>query len=348
MGDLSGRLLGWYDRNARAFPWRGPKGVRPDPYAVWLSEIMLQQTRAAAVAPYYQAFLDRWPTVGALAAATLDDVLAAWAGLGYYARARNLHACARVVAANGGRFPIDEAGLRMLPGIGVYTAAAIAAIAYDAHAAAVDGNVERVLSRLYAVAAPLPKSRPRLRKLAATLVPKKRTGDFAQALIELGATVCAPRSPRCGNCPIFSDCKAAAIGRAETFPRRAPKPLRPTRFGVCFWLIRRGKVLLRRRPPTGLLGGMLEVPGTDWRGQPWDLSQAVALAPTSADWKPVPGPVLHTFTHFHLELMVLAASYRSGDNLEGTWVAFGDLDRVGLPRLMAKVVQCATLKSAAA
>jgi A/G-specific adenine glycosylase len=179
-------------------------------------------------------------------------------------------------------------------------------------------------------------------------VPKKRTGDFAQALIELGATVCAPRSPRCGNCPIFSDCKAAAIGRAETFPRRAPKPLRPTRFGVCFWLIRRGKVLLRRRPPTGLLGGMLEVPGTDWRGQPWDLSQAVALAPTSADWKPVPGPVLHTFTHFHLELMVLAASYRSGDNLEGTWVAFGDLDRVGLPRLMAKVVQCATLKSAAA
>ena len=348
MGDFSGRLLGWYDANARALPWRGPLGVKPDPYAVWLSEIMLQQTRAGAVAPYYQAFLDRWPTVQVLAAANLNDVLAAWAGLGYYARARNLHTCARAVAANGGKFPNDEMGLRALPGIGPYTAAAIAAIAFGARTAAVDGNVERVLSRLFAVVVPLPKSRPRLRKLAATLVPKKRTGDFAQALIELGATVCAPRSPRCGDCPISTDCKAVAKGRAERYPRRAPKPVRPTRYGVCFWLMRRGKILLRRRPPTGLLGGMLEVPGTPWRDQPWDLIQALAFAPTSADWQPVPGAVLHTFTHFHLELTVFAASTRAGSNLEGTWVALGDLETAGLPSLMTKVARGAALEAAAA
>jgi A/G-specific adenine glycosylase len=337
MTDRAEKLLKWYGANARELPWRTAPGVAPDPYRVWLSEIMLQQTQAVVVAPYYLKFLKLWPTVQALAAANLDDVLAAWAGLGYYARARNLHACAKVVSQSGYGFPEAEADLRALPGIGVYTAAAVAAIAFGAHASAVDGNVERVVSRLFAVHVPLPRSRSNLRKLAASLVPSARTGDFAQALIELGATVCTARSPNCLACPLSNGCKALALGSQNTLPKRAPKPQRPTRNGVCFWLVNSDKVLLRRRPPKGLLGGMLEIPGTPWEAGSWDHEAASEFAPTSADWQPVPGEVRHTFTHFYLVLTVMTARTRSGCNLAGSWVALNDLNAAGLPSVFAKV-----------
>ena len=337
MTDRAALLLDWYDANARDLPWRAPPGAAPNPYRVWMSEIMLQQTQAVMAAPYYEKFLARWPTVQALAAAKLEDVLAAWAGLGYYARARNLHACAKVVTQRGGGFPDTEAGLGALPGIGVYTAAAIAAIAFGARASAVDGNVERVVSRLYAVHTPLPNSRPKIRRLAASLVPASRPGDFAQALIELGATVCSSRSPDCGACPISQGCKAREKGTQDRLPRRLPKPIRPSHVGVCFWLERRGKVLLQRRPPSGLLGGMLAVPGTPWRPGSWADEDALEFAPTAAHWQPLPGEVRHTFTHFHLVLTVSAARTRSGGNLAGTWVALDDLDAAGLPSVFSKV-----------
>jgi A/G-specific adenine glycosylase len=338
------KLLKWYDANARELPWRAAPGEVPDPYRVWLSEIMLQQTQAVVVAPYFEKFLGIWPTVQALAAANLDDVLAAWAGLGYYARARNLHACAQAVSQAGGRFPESEADLRALPGIGVYTAAAVAAIAFGAQASAVDGNVERVVSRLFAVHVPIPKSRPRLRTLAASLVPSARTGDFAQALIELGATVCTARSPNCQACPLADGCKALAKGSQNALPKRLPKPQRPTRHGVCFWLVKGRKVLLRRRPPKGLLGGMLEIPCTSWQTESWDQKAALEFAPTSADWQPFPGEVRHTFTHFHLVLTVMTARTRSGGNLAGRWLAIDDLETAGLPSVFAKVAGLALNK----
>jgi A/G-specific adenine glycosylase len=336
------QLLKWYDANARELPWRAAPGVIPDPYRVWLSEIMLQQTQAVVVAPYFEKFLETWPTVQALAAANLDDILAAWVGLGYYARARNLHSTARAVTQAGGGFPESEAGLRALPGIGVYTAAAVAAIAFGAHASAVDGNVERVVSRLFSVHVPLPKSRPKLRKLAASLVPSARTGDFAQALIELGATVCTARSPDCLACPLAHDCTAFAKGIQNTLPKRAPKPPRPTRHGVCFWLVKDGAVLVRRRPPKGLLGAMPEIPGTPWEAGAWDHKAALEFAPTSADWQVVPGEVRHTFTHFHLVLTVMTATTRSGGNLAGSWLAIDGLETAGLPSVFAKVADLAT------
>jgi A/G-specific adenine glycosylase len=234
-------LLGWYDRHRRDLPWRARPGAAPDPYRVWLSEIMLQQTTVFAVGPYFERFLQRWPDVQALAAASLDEVLREWQGLGYYARARNLHACADVVAArHRGAFPRDPAELRKLPGIGNYTAAAIAAIAFDRRAAAVDGNVERVIARLYAVEEPMPSAKPRLRALAEALVPHERAGDFAQAMMDLGATICTPRRPRCALCPWRPNCAAAAQGRIEHLPARAEKPERPWRYGVAFWLTRAG------------------------------------------------------------------------------------------------------------
>ncbi|MBT3397288.1 MAG: A/G-specific adenine glycosylase, partial [Alphaproteobacteria bacterium] len=338
------KLLKWYDANARELPWRAAPGVVPDPYRVWLSEIMLQQTQAVVVAPYYLKFLGRWPTVQALAAAELDDVLAAWAGLGYYARGRNLHRTAQAVTEAGGRFPESEVALRALPGIGVYTAAAIASIAFGARASAVDGNVERVVSRLFAVTVPIPKSRPKLRTLAVSLVPLQRTGDFAQGLIELGATVCTARSPDCVACPLSDGCKAFAKGSQDRLPRRVPKQERPTRHGVCFWLERSGQVLLGRRPPRGLLGGMLEIPGTPWEAKSWGQKSAMEFAPTSADWQSVPGEVRHTFTHFHLVLTVMTARTRSGGNLAGTWVALDDLETAGLPSVFAKVSGLARAK----
>jgi A/G-specific adenine glycosylase len=331
-------LLAWYDRQRRLLPWRAPPGSRPDPYRVWLSEIMLQQTTVATVGPYFDRFVARWPDISALAAAPLDDVLRLWQGLGYYARARNLHACARVLAErHGGRFPDSRAALRALPGIGAYTAAAIAAIAFDRRVAAVDGNVERVVARLHAVAAPLPAAKPRLAALAAALVPSQRPGDFAQAMMDLGATVCTPRRPRCVLCPWRSACAAGRSGRAEAFPARAERPERPQRFGVAFWLTRAdGAVLLRRRPDNGLLGGMIEIPSTTWRALPWGLDEAMPAAPAPAEWSLLPGTVRHGFTHFRLELAVAAAT--AAAPVDGLWSPIDRLGEHALPTLMKKVV----------
>src|SRR5437763_41828 len=290
-------LLAWYDRHRRELPWRALPGETADPYRVWLSEIMLQQTTVVTVAPYFARFVARWPNVRALAAANLDEVLHEWQGLGYYARARNLHACGRVVVErHGGDFPDDPVALRALPGIGDYTAAAIAAIAFDHRSAAVDGNVERVVARLFAVAEPLPQAKSRLRALATELVPERRAGDFAQALMDLGATLCTPRRPRCVLCPWRGDCAAAVAGIADCLPARLAKPERPLRYGVAFWLSRDdGAVLLRRRPEKGLLGGMIELPSTPWRHEPWGLDEAVTAAPITADWTRLPGTVQHGF-----------------------------------------------------
>jgi A/G-specific adenine glycosylase len=333
-------LLAWYDRHRRVLPWRALPGERADPYRVWLSEVMLQQTTVPAVMGYYERFCARWPDVEALAAAPLDDVLHAWQGLGYYARARNLHACAKaVVAQHGGRFPDTEAALRVLPGIGRYTAAAIAAIAFGRRAAAVDGNVERVMARLYAVTTPLPDAKPELRDLAAALVPPKRAGDYAQGVMDLGATICVPRTPRCVLCPWRKPCRARRDGIAADLPARRAKAERPVRYGVAFWTMRRdGAVLLRRRPEKGLLGGMMEVPSTPWRAAPWDKDEAQAHAPVAATWRRVPDVVRHTFTHFSLELAVFAGTARASATAEGVWVLPARLKDHALPSVMKKII----------
>ena len=332
-------LLAWYDRHRRDLPWRAPPGSRPDPYRVWLSEIMLQQTTVATVGPYFDRFVARWPDIHALAAASLDAVLHAWQGLGYYARARNLHACAQaVVARHGGDFPDDKAALRALPGIGDYTAAAIAAIAFDRGEAAVDGNVERVMARLYAEREPLPAAKPRLKAHAAALVPSARSGDFAQALMDLGALICTPRRPRCVLCPWRDDCAARALGIADELPVPAAKPERPLRRGVAFWLERAdGAVLLRRRPEDGLLGGMIELPSTPWRAGAWPLAEALAAAPAAADWDALPGIVEHGFTHFRLELALVAAT--TADDIVGIWARPGEFKDYALPTLTKKLVR---------
>jgi A/G-specific adenine glycosylase len=341
MPDIAGDLLAWYDTSARALPWRQPPGVAQDPYRVWLSEIMLQQTTVKAVIPYYHKFLALWPRVEDLAAADLNEVLAAWAGLGYYSRARNLHACAQAVAKrHGGRFPASEAALRDLPGVGPYTAAAIAAIAFDEPAAAVDGNVERVVARLFAVTDPLPGAKPEIKRLVASLVPARRSGDFTQAMMDLGAGQCSPRSPACALCPVVAHCEANARGIAATLPVKAPKKERPVRYGAAF-VARRGDgaVLLRRRPPKGLLGGMLETPGTPWTDETPDRRAIDAAAPLAAHWRRVPGAVGHTFTHFHLELEVYAASAVAADAPEGCrWYGAHELPGEALPSLMRKVL----------
>jgi A/G-specific adenine glycosylase len=319
--------------------------VRPDPYRVWLSEIMLQQTTVRTVGPYFDRFVTRWPDVAALAAASLDEVLHLWQGLGYYARARNLHACARaVIERHGGVFPEASAQLRALPGIGDYTAAAIAAIAFDQQMAATDGNAERVVARLFCVTEPLPAAKPRLRKLAALLVPQQRAGDFAQALMDLGATICTPRRPRCVLCPWRASCAAAARGMASSLPAHAEKPERPMRYGVAFWLTRPdGAVLLRRRPEKGLLGGMTEIPSTPWRAEPWTVADAIRIAPAAAEWTPIAGTVGHGFTHFRLELAILAGQGITN----GTWSRLDQLGEHALPTLMKKVVRHAISASAA-
>jgi A/G-specific adenine glycosylase len=296
-------LLNWYDRNGRDLLWR-LRGGRPDPYRVWLSEIMLQQTTAAAVGPYYTRFLLRWPTLEALAAAPRDEVLSAWAGLGYYSRARNLHAAAQKLAAEG--VPATEAGWRALPGVGPYTAAAIAAIAFDEPANVVDGNVERAMARLHALEAPLPQAKATLRTLAAELVTGNRPGDWAQALMDLGATVCTPKAPKCCACPWRGACAALAVGAPESYPRRAAKAERPQRFGVAYRIERAGALWLVRRPDNGLLGGMAGLPTTEWRPERWTRSQALRRAPVAAGWKKA-GQVRHVFTHFALALDVYVA-----------------------------------------
>ena len=338
--DAAGQLLAWYDDHARVLPWRAPPGERPDPYRVWLSEIMLQQTTVPAVKAYFAKFLAKWPSVEALAAAPLDDVLKAWAGLGYYARARNLHACAQTVArTHGGQFPEQESELRALPGIGPYTAAAIAAIAYDGRHAAVDGNVERVISRYYAIETPLPQSKPEIRERAQALVPEARAGDFAQAMMDLGATICTPRQPNCPLCPWTEHCRGRITGIAGSLPRKAEKKKIPLRKGICFWVAREdGAVLLRRRPDKGLLGGMMEVPSTTWGPAPEEPERE---APVKAAWQKLPGKVEHTFTHFHLELEVWRAESFTGSAPAGNgyrWTPRHALEGEALPSVMRKVV----------
>jgi A/G-specific adenine glycosylase len=338
-------LLAWYDRHRRSLPWRARPGERADPYRVWLSEIMLQQTTVKAVAPYFVRFLARWPTVQALAAAPLDDVLRLWAGLGYYARARHLHACAKVVVERyGGSFPESEAELGALPGIGPYTAAAIAAIAFDAPAAAVDGNVERVVARLFAVEEELPAAKADIRSLAERLIPATRAGDFAQALMDLGATICTPKKPTCALCPWMDACAARLRGDPEAFPRKTPKAQGRLRRGAAFVAVRAdGCVLLRSRPPKGLLGGMAEVPTSEWAHH-FDQRDALAAAPAlsraTPRWRRLPGAVTHVFTHFPLELAVYAAEVpASTDAPAGTrWVALAALAGEALPNLMRKVL----------
>lgn len=329
------RLLAWYDTHARDLPWRvgpGQGTVRADPYRVWLSEVMLQQTTVPHATPYFWKFTKAWPRVEDLAAAPDGDVMAAWAGLGYYARARNLLACARAVALeHGGIFPGTEEGLLRLPGVGAYTAAAIAAIAFDRPANVVDGNVERVMSRLYAVQDPLPDAKPHLKQLAAGLVRDQRPGDWAQALMDLGATVCRPKQPLCLICPLAEVCAAKAEGQPQTYPRKLKKAARPQRYGVAF-IIRRGEqIALVRRPDKGLLGGMLALPSTDWRSAPW--TDAEVTPPIAADWAKA-GQIEHIFTHFSLSLTVWVAQ---GDLADAIWTRADDLDP--LPSVFLKAAQ---------
>ena len=343
---LHADLLAWYDRNRRTFPWRAPAGSRPDPYRVWLSEIMLQQTATAAAGPYFERFVAHFPDVFALAAAEQDEVLRLWAGLGYYARARNLHACAqRLVAEFGGRFPQTQAALRSLPGIGTYTAAALAAIAFDRPAAPVDGNWERVLARLFDLHEPLPQAKPGLRALGEGLVPPRRAGDFAQAMMDLGATVCTPARPRCLLCPLQAHCRARAAGTADGLPRKAPRKEKPQSYGAAFYaLSHAGHLLLRRRPQQGLLGGMMELPGTPWRAEPWQEAEALAFAPGPAAWEKLPGQVSHVFTHFRLSLVLWRAA--DLDRQAGwtgaaaaSWVSLARVGGEALPSVMIKAIR---------
>jgi A/G-specific adenine glycosylase len=344
---IAASLLAWYGRERRDLPWRAGPNETPDPYRVWLSEIMLQQTTVKAVLPRYAAFLRQWPNVKALAAAELGQVLAAWAGLGYYARARNLHACARaVVEQHGGKFPQSAASLRKLPGIGDYTAAAIAAIAFGERATPVDGNIERVVARLFAVTAPLPAAKAEIKALAETLTPAKRAGDFAQAMMDLGATICTPRRPACALCPLRPDCRGFAEGIAPMLPTREEKRERPTRRAAAFVAVREdGAVLLRKRPLKGLLGGMLETPSSPWREARPNGKALSGHAPLKARWRKLPGVVAHSFTHFHLELVVyradvgLAAKAKRAAAPEACgFVARRDLSRAALPSVMRKVL----------
>ncbi|MDP1617671.1 A/G-specific adenine glycosylase [Phenylobacterium sp.] len=336
---LRAALLSWYDGHARDLPWRtgpaqGRGGLRSDPYRVWLSEVMLQQTTVPHATPYFLKFTARWPTVSDLAAAPDDEVMAAWAGLGYYARARNLLACARAVANDhGGVFPDTEAALRALPGLGPYTAAAVAAIAFDEATNVVDGNVERVMARLFAVETPLPAAKPELKSLAAALVRDERPGDWAQALMDLGATVCRPKSPLCDRCPLTAACAGLATGAPETYPRKSAKAARPHRHGVAYILTRGEEVALVRRPPKGLLGGMLALPTSDWREARWSDAEALAAAPAAGDWQGA-GEVDHVFTHFSLTLRLLRAE---GDADDVIWTHRRDLD--ALPSVFLKAAR---------
>jgi A/G-specific adenine glycosylase len=335
---IAGDLLAHYDVHARRLPWRAPPGSNAaDPYRVWLSEVMLQQTTVAAVGPYYERFTARWPTVADLAAAEDADLMAAWAGLGYYARARNLLACARaVVRDHGGRFPDTEEALRALPGLGAYTAAAVAAIAFGRRAVVVDANVERVVARLFTIATPLPAARPLVRAAADAITPDARAGDFAQAMMDLGATICTPRKPACGICPLRRDCAAFATADPAAFPVKAAKKAKPHRQGHGWWIERDGHVWLVRRPDKGLLGGMRALPSSDWGDAP------DPTPPVEADWSTLAEPVAHVFTHFALALRVHHAHLDAEDiepQGDGEWWPIEQLADAGLPTLFARAAQ---------
>jgi A/G-specific adenine glycosylase len=340
-GPRADDLLVWYDRHRRSLPWRAKPGETADPYRVWLSEIMLQQTTVTAVKPYYLRFLERFPTVQDLAAAPTEAVMQAWAGLGYYSRARNLHACAKaVVERHGGRFPGTEAELLKLPGIGAYTAAAVAAIAFDERAAAVDGNVERVMTRVFRIEDPLPKAKPQVRAFTQALVPADRPGDFAQAVMDLGATICTPKRPACALCPWMRPCAARAAGLQEAYPKKVRKVEGQLRLGAAFVVLRADdSVLLRTRPPSGLLGGMAEPPTSEWAPD-YALSRAMLDAPIEARWKRLDGVVRHTFTHFPLELTIFLARVPRGtpapDDMR--WTPRAALSQEALPGAMKKVL----------
>ncbi|OJW71439.1 MAG: A/G-specific adenine glycosylase [Sphingomonadales bacterium 63-6] len=328
-------LLEWYRGHARRLPWRAlPGEAPPDPYRVWLSEVMLQQTTVAAVIPYFAKFTARWPTVEALAAAPEEDVMAAWAGLGYYSRARNLVKCARAVAELGG-FPQTEDGLRALPGLGAYTAAAVAAIAFGQRAVVVDANVERVVARLFAIEEPLPGARVPIREKAGLITPDRNSGDFAQAMMDLGATICTARDPRCLLCPLASECKAKAQGDPARLPVKAAKKAKPERIGTAYWIERAGKVWLVTRPGEGMLGGMRALPDDGWHAR----ADGSGEAPVEGHWRDA-GAVRHTFTHFHLtlKLKVLKGMDMAGD---GEWWPLARLEDAGLPTLFAKAARLA-------
>lgn len=339
---VAAALLDWYDGHARVLPWRARAGEPPpDPYRVWLSEVMLQQTTTAAVAPYFERFTERWPTVEALASAPEEEIMAEWAGLGYYSRARNLVACARAVAERGG-FPESEEELRALPGLGAYTAAAVAAIAFGQRAVVVDANVERVVARLFAIDEPLPAARKAIREAAGRITPHRRAGDFAQATMDLGATICTARRPKCLLCPVGGHCRARALGRQEELPVKAPKKAKPRRAGTAFWIERPsdegGQVWLVRRPKSGMLGGMRALPDDGWSAR----ADGSEDAPLPGVWR-AGGVVRHGFTHFDLELGLAIYAGNKWNGLEdGEWWPVADLEEAGLPTLFAKAARLAT------
>ncbi|QZH75299.1 MAG: A/G-specific adenine glycosylase [Erythrobacter sp.] len=332
---ISSLLLEWYDAHARRLPWRAAPGAAlPDPYRVWLSEVMLQQTTVAAVAPYFGTFVGRWPTVQTLAAAPEEEVMAAWAGLGYYSRARNLVRCAREVVDLGG-FPSSEAELRKLPGLGDYTAAAVAAIAFGQRAVVVDANVERVVARLFAIAEPLPGARKAIRAKADSITPETRAGDFAQAMMDLGATICTARDARCLLCPVSTHCRGRASGDPLCLPVKAAKKAKPSRVGTAFWIERDGKVWLVQRAGKGMLGGMRALPDDGWSAR----GDGHGDAPLSGGWKGA-GVVRHSFTHFDLELGVAVfAGAAAAPEGQGEWWPLDRLEEAGLPTLFAKAAR---------
>lgn len=333
--NIAATLLDWYDLNARDLPWRARPGANAtDPYRVWLSEVMLQQTQVATVIPYFEKFTARWPDFAALAAEEDAEVMSAWAGLGYYARARNMLACAREVARLGA-IPDTEAELLRLPGVGGYTAAAVAAIAFGRRAVVVDGNVERVVSRLFALSDPLPGAKPQIRALTDSITPDARAGDFAQAMMDLGATICTARSPRCLLCPLRSECAAFAGGAPETFPVKTKKAAKPQRYGTLFWLERDGQVLLVQRPDKGLLGGMRALPTGPWVESP----PGIEGAPVAVEWQVLGSGITHVFTHFRLDCALAVATIGAQEAVQGIWWPVAEIESAGLPTVFAKAVE---------
>jgi A/G-specific adenine glycosylase len=336
----SHRVLKWWDAHRRELPWRAARGKTSTPYVVWLSEVLLQQTTVQAATPYFERFVRTWPRVEDLAAATLEDVMRAFSGLGYYSRARNLHACARAVAANGGRFPESEAELRALPGVGAYTAAAVAAIAFGQSTTPVDGNISRIVGRLFAIEEPFAMARSRIVKAATSLTPRDRPGDYAQALMDLGSMICTPRNPSCSSCPLREDCMAQRSGDPAAFPRRVKRKVRPVRQGAVFFAQRAdGAILVRTRPPTGLLGSTVELPGTEWSVD-FDIGQAGKSAPICADWRLLMGSVKQAFTHFQLRIHVFYAPVAGAVRIDAdcVWLQRDRIHDAGFSSVMRKVV----------